>query len=66
MFCGGCAAPIEGCQTQMPNRTTSDRALTLAAEEMSELLRTPKAPTETSIPRIVTQDEIDRLFGKRQ
>lgn len=77
-FCGGCgdalkaaavvsAAPEASAPITKPNRVSapvpSSAADTMSAAELASLLGKPAANTAAALPAIVSQDDLDRLFG---
>jgi len=66
-YCGGCAGELAHAVNGAvaPASVRSDLHM-VAADQMSELLRTPASPERASSTprRFVTQDEIDQLFRK--
>ena len=63
-YCGGCASHLDGRASYV---APTDGRGTIGPDELLELLRAPAASSDApATTRVVSQDELDRLFrGKR-
>jgi hypothetical protein len=72
-FCGGCGDALEAAVVSVvrdrptepitrPARAPAS-ADTMSAAELASLLGKAAAPTPAALPAIVSQDDLDRLFG---
>jgi hypothetical protein len=72
-FCGGCGDALAA--SAVPVKIVSDpptaplgkpalsRADTMSSTELASLLGKAAAPAEVQLPAVVSQDDLDRLFG---